>query len=114
MQADMPPSVEAPQSPDMAIITVPYCSEPAPKLPREITFSIDGNDLQVSSITIDLDYDRVFQTGQTYKNFRFIGILANSSSSNCHMARLSVSPIHDDDQSRLILLKLANEHGTKQ
>ena len=30
------------------------------------------------------------------------------------MARLSISPINDDDQSRVILLKLANEHGAKQ
>ncbi|KAI6225310.1 hypothetical protein M3Y99_01352200 [Aphelenchoides fujianensis] len=99
MQSEIPASVEQTDTPDTAIISVHYCAEPAPRPPREIVFAIDNNDLQV---------------GQTWQNFQFINIMQNNTSPTCHMARLKVSPVRDDDQSRQILLKLQNEYGNKQ
>ncbi|KAI6241599.1 hypothetical protein M3Y99_00320100 [Aphelenchoides fujianensis] len=99
MQSEIPASVEQTDTPDTAIISVHYCAEPAPRPPRDIVFAIDNNDLQV---------------GQTWQNFQFINIMQNNTSPTCHMARLKVSPVRDDDQSRQILLKLQNEYGNKQ
>ncbi|KAI6176729.1 hypothetical protein M3Y97_00830400 [Aphelenchoides bicaudatus] len=74
------------------------CAEPAPRPPREITFEIDNNAVQV---------------GQTWQNFQFINIMQNNSMPSCHIARLKISPVYESDQSRQIILKLQNDHGPK-
>ncbi|KAI6235710.1 Ig-like domain-containing protein [Aphelenchoides besseyi] len=99
MESEIPASVEQTETPDTAIVSVHYCAEPAPRPPRDVVFTIDNNDIQV---------------GKSWQNFQFINILQNNSSPNCHMARLKVSPVREDDQSRQILLKLQNEYGNKQ
>lgn len=38
----------------------------------------------------------------------------NNSLPNCYFARLRLAPIHDDDQSRQIQLKIQNKYGAKQ
>lgn len=98
MEAETSASVDQNTSPDMAIVSVPYCAEPAPRPPREITFEIDNNAIQV---------------GQTWQNFQFINIMQNNSMPSCHIARLKVSPVYESDQSRQIILKLQNDHGPK-
>uniref|UniRef100_A0A915EMR0 Uncharacterized protein n=1 Tax=Ditylenchus dipsaci TaxID=166011 RepID=A0A915EMR0_9BILA len=52
--------------------------------------------------------------GQNWHNFYFEGTTQNNTVPNCFFARLRISPIHDDDQSRQIVLKLQNQYGAKQ
>uniref|UniRef100_A0A914YLL3 Ig-like domain-containing protein n=1 Tax=Panagrolaimus superbus TaxID=310955 RepID=A0A914YLL3_9BILA len=82
-----------------AVVTVPFCAEPMPKPPREIVFAVDNNDIQ---------------TGQTWQNFRFDSVTQNNTVPNCYFARLQISPIHEGDKHRQIVLKLQNVLGTKQ
>ncbi|CAD5221392.1 unnamed protein product [Bursaphelenchus xylophilus] len=97
MASDVEPTVE--QYEEGAVVTVHYCADPSPQPPREIVFSIDNNDIFV---------------GQRWQNFHFEANLQNSSSHYCAIARLRISPVHEDDQSRSIFLKVQNSHGAKQ
>lgn len=99
MQSDLPPTVEQLDGLDSALVTVHYCADPAPQPPREVVFSIDNNDLFV---------------GQRWQNFHFEANLQNSTSHYCSMAKLRIGPVHEDDQSRAIYLKLQNSYGAKQ
>uniref|UniRef100_A0A915EMS5 Ig-like domain-containing protein n=1 Tax=Ditylenchus dipsaci TaxID=166011 RepID=A0A915EMS5_9BILA len=99
MESDMETTVEQYDAQNTAAVQVHYCSDPMPKPPREVTFSIDGNDIQM---------------GQNWHNFYFEGTTQNNTVPNCFFARLRISPIHDDDQSRQIVLKLQNQYGAKQ
>jgi hypothetical protein len=98
MDSDASPSVEQ-IGQNTAVVTVPFCAEPMPKPPREIVFSVDNNDIQ---------------TDQTWQNFRFDSITQNNTVPNCYFARLQISPIHEGDKHRQILLKVQNVHGAKQ
>ncbi|KAL3095379.1 hypothetical protein niasHS_007478 [Heterodera schachtii] len=98
-QSETEPSVEQFEDRNSAIVQVHFCSEPSPRPPREVVFSIDGNDLQM---------------GQQWENFHFESLLQNNTVPNCFVARLKVQPVHEDDQSRHILLKLQNQYGAKQ
>lgn len=40
MESDITATVDQNTSPDMAIVDVHYCAEPAPKPPREVTFEV--------------------------------------------------------------------------
>ncbi|CCD74383.1 Ig-like domain-containing protein [Caenorhabditis elegans] len=95
--SDAPPSIE--QRGNDATVLVHYCAEPMPRPPREIVFSIDQNDLQV---------------GQSWENFRFDSAVTNNTVPNCYIARLSISPVREEDQYRRIALKLQNQFGSKQ
>ncbi|CAD5215514.1 unnamed protein product [Bursaphelenchus okinawaensis] len=97
MVSDILPTVE--QYEEGAVVSVHYCADPAPLPPREIVFSIDGNDLYV---------------GNKWQNFHFEANLQNSSSHYCAIARLRISPVREDDQSRVIFLKVQNSHGSRQ
>ena len=98
MESDAPPSVEQIGT-NTAVITVPYCSEPIPTPPRDITFLVDNNDIQLT---------------QTWQNFRFDSVTQNNTEPNCYFARLQISPIHEGDKNRKILLKVANSLGSVQ
>uniref|UniRef100_A0A914H471 Ig-like domain-containing protein n=1 Tax=Globodera rostochiensis TaxID=31243 RepID=A0A914H471_GLORO len=98
-QSETEPSVEQFEDRNSAIVQVHFCSEPSPRPPREVVFSIDGNDLQM---------------GQQWENFHFESLLQNNTVPNCFVARLKVQPVHEDDQSRQIVLKLQNQYGAKQ
>ncbi|KAF1747405.1 hypothetical protein GCK72_023867 [Caenorhabditis remanei] len=95
--SDAPPSIE--QRGNDATVLVHYCAEPMPRPPREIVFSIDQNDLQV---------------GQTWENFHFDSAVTNNTVPNCYIARLTISPVREEDQYRQIALKLQNQFGSKQ
>jgi hypothetical protein len=99
MQAELEPSVEHSLDPNVAVILVHYCAEPAPKPPREVVFSIDGNDIHLE---------------RTWQNFHFEGLSQNNTVPSCYFARLRISPVHDSDQKRQIVLKLQNQYGLKQ
>ncbi|KAI1731964.1 ImmunoGlobulin-like Cell adhesion Molecule family [Ditylenchus destructor] len=99
MESEVETTVEQYETTGTAIVLVHYCADPMPKPPREVTFSIDGNDMQV---------------GQTWQNFYFEGTTQNNTVANCYFARLRISPIQDDDQSRQIVLKVQNQYGTRQ
>jgi len=98
MQADIEPIIEQHLDPNSASLIVHYCADPAPKPPREIVFSIDGNDIQLN---------------QAWQNFHFDTYLQNNTVPNCYFARLRISPVHDSDQRRVVL-KLQNQYGVKQ
>lgn len=99
MQSDAPPSVEQIEGQNGAVVNVHYCAEPTPRPPREIVFSIDGNDIQL---------------GQKWQNFFFETNTQNNSVPNCYLSRLKIVPVHEDDQNRQIVLKLQNSYGVKQ
>lgn len=99
MQSDTPPSVEQFEGQNVAVVTVHYCAEPMPRPPREVVFSIDGNDIQL---------------GQNWQNFLFEANTQNNTVPNCYFSRLKITPVHEDDQSRQIMLKLQNSYGVKQ
>jgi hypothetical protein len=69
-----------------------------PRPPREVVFTIDGNDIQL---------------GQSWQNFNFEANVQNNTVPNCYFSRLKISPVHEDDQSRQIVLKLQNQFGLK-
>lgn len=98
MQAEVEPSVELSSDQTTAHVFVHFCAEPAPRPPREVVFSIDGNEIQVN---------------QDWQNFHFEGFGVNNTVQSCHFARLRISPIHDSDQSRQISLRLQNQFGSK-
>uniref|UniRef100_A0A1I8A6I4 Ig-like domain-containing protein n=1 Tax=Steinernema glaseri TaxID=37863 RepID=A0A1I8A6I4_9BILA len=98
MQSETPPMIEQSGTGESAVVTVHYCAEPAPQLPREVLFSINQNDLQV---------------GHSWQNFRFESMNQNSSTPNCYSARLHISAISDDVQSHQVLLKVTNSYGHK-
>lgn len=86
-------------SSDSAVIVVHYCAEPLPKLPRDVVFSVDQNELQI---------------GQTWQNFRFESTTQNNTVPNCHLAKLLISPVSDSDTNRQVILKVQNTYGSKQ
>uniref|UniRef100_A0A0M3JWS4 BMA-IGCM-3 n=1 Tax=Anisakis simplex TaxID=6269 RepID=A0A0M3JWS4_ANISI len=98
MQSDAAPSVEKALNGESATVTVHYCAEPTPKPPRDVIFAVDQNELQI---------------GQTWQNFRFEGTTQNNTLPNCFLARLHISSITEDDQSRQIVLKVQNTYGSK-
>lgn len=98
MMSDTPPTIELIGT-STAVITVHYCAEPMPRPPRDIIFSIDNNDLQLT---------------QSWQNFRFDSTTLNNTVPNCYFSRLQISPIHDSDKSRQIVLKVQNQYGSKQ
>ncbi|VIO87807.1 Uncharacterized protein BM_BM14667 [Brugia malayi] len=97
-QSDTLPSVQKLPSSDSAVVVVHYCAEPLPKLPRDIVFSVDQNELQI---------------GQTWQNFRFESTTQNNTVPNCHLAKLLISPISDTDTNRQVVLKVQNTYGSK-
>ncbi|VDL71006.1 unnamed protein product [Nippostrongylus brasiliensis] len=99
MQSDAPPTIEQAPGSNNAIVTVHYCAEPMPRPPREVIFSIDKNDLQI---------------GQSWENFRFESTTQNNTVPNCYLARLNVAPVREEDQYRVIELRLQNQYGSKQ
>ncbi|KJH40553.1 hypothetical protein DICVIV_13487 [Dictyocaulus viviparus] len=98
MQSDTQPTIEQTHGNNNAVVTVHYCAEPMPRPPREVIFSIDKNDLQI---------------GQSWENFRFESTTQNNSVPNCYLARLNVAPVREEDQYRLIELRLQNQYGSK-
>ncbi|VDK83894.1 unnamed protein product [Onchocerca ochengi] len=97
-QSDTLPSVQKLPSSDSAIVVVHYCAEPLPKLPRDVIFSVDQNELQI---------------GQTWQNFRFESTTQNNTIPNCHLAKLLISPVSDSDTNRQVVLKVQNTYGSK-
>uniref|UniRef100_A0AC35TWN4 Ig-like domain-containing protein n=1 Tax=Rhabditophanes sp. KR3021 TaxID=114890 RepID=A0AC35TWN4_9BILA len=93
------PTVQKSQNGEDVVITVHYCSDPMPRPPREVIFSIDQNDIQV---------------GQSWQNFRFEGTTQNNTVPNCYFARLQINPIRDSDERRTIVLKVHNQYGKIQ
>ncbi|MCP9265445.1 ImmunoGlobulin-like Cell adhesion Molecule family [Dirofilaria immitis] len=68
------------------------------KLPRDVIFSVDQNELQI---------------GQTWQNFRFESTTQNNTVPNCHLAKLLISPVSDSDTNRQVVLKVQNTYGSK-
>ncbi len=100
MESDAPSTVDQdPMNGKTAIVTVHFCAEPMPRPPREIIFSIDGNDIQV---------------GQSWENFRFVDTTPNNTVPNCFLARLRIDPVLETDKHRTIVLRLQNQYGSKQ
>ncbi|KAK5979920.1 Immunoglobulin domain and Immunoglobulin fold domain-containing protein [Trichostrongylus colubriformis] len=99
MQSDSHPTIEQAPGSNNAVVTVHYCAEPMPRPPREVIFSIDKNDLQI---------------GQSWENFRFESTTQNNTVPNCYLARLNVAPVREEDQYRVIELRLQNQYGSKQ
>ncbi|XGW32754.1 hypothetical protein V3C99_017352 [Haemonchus contortus] len=99
MQSDTQPTIEQAPGSNNAVVTVHYCAEPMPRPPREVIFSIDKNDLQI---------------GQSWENFRFESTTQNNTVPNCYLARLNVAPVREEDQYRVIELRLQNQYGSKQ
>ncbi|EPB71181.1 hypothetical protein ANCCEY_09740 [Ancylostoma ceylanicum] len=99
MQSDSAPTIEQSPTSSNAVVTVHYCAEPMPRPPREVIFSIDKNDLQI---------------GQSWENFRFESTTQNNTVPNCYLARLNISPVREEDQYRVIELRLQNQYGSKQ
>lgn len=99
MQSENEPTVEQYEGRNSAVVYVHFCAEPAPRLPRDVVFSIDGNDIQMS---------------QNWQNFNFESNTQNNTVPNCYFAKLRINPIQEDDQSRQIVLKVSNSLGTKQ
>lgn len=97
MQADEPPTVQH-IGLHTAMVTVHYCADPMPRPPRDVVFSIDQNDIQV---------------GQQWQNFRFEGTTQNNTVPNCYFATLQISPVHDSDKDRQVVLKLSNNYGSR-
>ena len=98
-QSEAEPSVEQQlEDHSNAIVLVHFCAEPSPRPPRELVFTIDGNDLQI---------------GQQWQNFAFETVVQNNTVPNCFVARLRIMPVHEDDQNRQISLKVQNQYGTK-
>lgn len=99
MQSEYEPTVEQYEDRNTAVVYVHFCAEPMPRLPRDVVFSIDGNDIQ---------------TGQNWQNFHFESTTQNNTVPNCYFAKLRLTPIEEDDQSRQIILKVSNTLGSKQ
>ncbi|KAL6723005.1 hypothetical protein Aduo_018060 [Ancylostoma duodenale] len=99
MQSDSAPAIEQSPGSNNAVVTVHYCAEPMPRPPREVIFSIDKNDLQI---------------GQSWENFRFESTTQNNTVPNCYLARLNIAPVREEDQYRVIELRLQNQYGSKQ
>ncbi|ETN79673.1 hypothetical protein NECAME_09682 [Necator americanus] len=93
----IPPNVVSPST-NNAVVTVHYCAEPMPRPPREVIFTIDRNDLQI---------------GQSWENFRFESTTQNNTVPNCYLARLNIAPVREEDQYRVIELRLQNQYGSK-
>uniref|UniRef100_A0A7E4VXF3 Ig-like domain-containing protein n=1 Tax=Panagrellus redivivus TaxID=6233 RepID=A0A7E4VXF3_PANRE len=98
MQSEAGPSIEQ-IGQNTAVVTVHFCADPMPRPPREIVFSVEGNDIQL---------------GQSWQNFRFDSTTQNNTVPNCYFARLQISPVHDGDKHKQIILKLQNQYGAKQ
>uniref|UniRef100_A0A1I8BTD5 Ig-like domain-containing protein n=1 Tax=Meloidogyne hapla TaxID=6305 RepID=A0A1I8BTD5_MELHA len=97
--SEVEPSVEQPEDRSSAIVLVHFCAEPSPRPPRELVFTIDGNDIQL---------------GQTFQHFTFDNVIQNNTVPNCFVARLRIAPVREDDQGRQIVLRVQNQFGTKQ
>lgn len=96
--SEVEPSVEQPEDRSSAIVLVHFCAEPSPRPPRELVFTIDGNDIQL---------------GQTFQHFTFDNVIQNNTVPNCFVARLRIAPVREDDQGRQIVLRVQNQFGTK-
>ncbi|VDN02838.1 unnamed protein product [Thelazia callipaeda] len=97
-QSDNPASIQKLHNSNSVIVTVHYCAEPPPKLPRDVVFSVDQNELQI---------------GQTWQNFRFEGTTENNTVPNCHLAKLLIASVSDSDTNRQVVLKVQNTYGSK-
>nr|CAD2200412.1 unnamed protein product [Meloidogyne enterolobii] len=96
--SEVEPSVEQPEDRSSAIVLVHFCAEPSPRPPRELVFTIDGNDIQL---------------GQQFQHFTFDNVIQNNTVPNCFVARLRIAPVREDDQGRQIVLRVQNQFGTK-
>uniref|UniRef100_A0A0N4ZBJ8 Ig-like domain-containing protein n=1 Tax=Parastrongyloides trichosuri TaxID=131310 RepID=A0A0N4ZBJ8_PARTI len=96
MISEQPQTVQKSQNGEDIIVTVHYCSDPMPRPPREVVFTIDQNDIQV---------------GQSWQNFRFEGTTQNNTLPNCYFARLQINPVKESDERRQIKLSVQNTYG---
>uniref|UniRef100_A0A0N5A6Q3 Ig-like domain-containing protein n=1 Tax=Parastrongyloides trichosuri TaxID=131310 RepID=A0A0N5A6Q3_PARTI len=96
MTSDIPHSLEKSDDNGNMIVTVNYCSDPKPLLPRKVIFSIDHNNLHV---------------GQTWKNFKFNGTTENNVKQSCYAAKLEIFNIRSIDKMRQIKLIVQNTYG---
>uniref|UniRef100_A0A0N5A8S0 Ig-like domain-containing protein n=1 Tax=Syphacia muris TaxID=451379 RepID=A0A0N5A8S0_9BILA len=98
MESDTPPSIDRQYDAKDAVVTVHYCVDPEPSLPRDIIFSVDEHEIQIE---------------QNWQNFKFEGATTNNTVPNCYLARLRINPVREDDQSRNVVLKIQNKYGSK-